>query len=112
MKLIADSLRLSATDLANYLGCRYLTELDRAVAMGKLDKPDYFDPSLAILAKRGAQHEADYVEFLRNKGLRVVALHGKSVDETIKAMKEGFDVIVQATLTLDAGSWSTKPFLV
>ena len=99
MKLIADSLRLSATDLANYLGCRYLTELDRAVAMGKLDKPDYFDPSLAILAKRGAQHEADYVEFLRNKGLRVVALHGKSVDETIKAMKEGFDVIVQATLT-------------
>lgn len=99
MKLTADSLRLSATDLANYLGCRYLTELDRAVATGKLAKPDYFDPSLAILAKRGAQHEADYVEFLRNKGLSIIALHGKPVDDTVEAMKQGFDVIVQATLT-------------
>ena len=99
MKLIAESIRLSATDLANYLGCRYLTELDRAVAMGKLKKPDYFDPSLGILAKRGAQHEADYVEFLRNKGLSIIALHGKPVDDTMEAMKQGYDVIVQATLT-------------
>jgi uncharacterized protein len=99
MKLVADSLRLSATDLANYLGCKHLTDLDRAVAMGKLAKPDWFDPSLAILAKRGAQHESDYVEFLRGKGLSIVTLHGKPVEATVEAMKQGFDVIVQATLT-------------
>ena len=99
MKVVADSIRLSATDLANYLGCRHLTELDRAVAMGKLPKPDWFDPSLAILAKRGAQHEAEYVEFLRAKGHTVSALHGKPQDATVEAMKQGFDVIVQATLS-------------
>jgi uncharacterized protein len=103
MKVVADSIRLSATDLANYLGCRHLTELDRAVATGKLSKPDWFDPSQAILAKRGAQHEAEYVEFLRAKGLSVVALHGKPQDATVEAMKLGFDVIVQATLS--DGNW-------
>jgi predicted RecB family nuclease len=103
MKVVADSIRLSATDLANYLGCRHLTELDRAVARGKLSKPDWFDPSLAILAKRGAQHEAEYVEFLRAKGLSVVALHGKPQEATVEAMKQGFDVIVQATLS--DGNW-------
>jgi predicted RecB family nuclease len=103
MKVVADSIRLSATDLANYLGCRHLTELDRAVATGRLPKPDWFDPSLAILAKRGALHEAEYVEFLRAQGLTVVSLHGKGQDATIDSMKHGVDVIVQATLS--DGNW-------
>ena len=32
MKLDADTLRLSATDLANHLACRHVTALDRGAA--------------------------------------------------------------------------------
>ena len=32
-------LRLSATDLANFLGCRHRTALEMAAAAGKLKRP-------------------------------------------------------------------------
>lgn len=103
MKLDSGTLRLSATDLANYLGCKYLTRLDRSVAMGELPKPDWFDPAMAILAKRGEEHEAAYVEYLRKKGMSIIALKNKPVAETVTAMERGFDVITQATLS--EGRW-------
>lgn len=34
MQLIQNQIRLSASDLVNFLGCRHLTELDREVALG------------------------------------------------------------------------------
>src|ERR1700694_1259763 len=37
MKLLPSGLRLSASDLANHLGCRHLTLLDRGVAEGRID---------------------------------------------------------------------------
>jgi hypothetical protein len=49
VKLISDTLRLSATDLANYLGCKRLTQLNRSVAFGEISKPDWLDPAVAIL---------------------------------------------------------------
>lgn len=103
MKLISDVIRLSATDLANYLGCKPLTQLDRSVALGEMIKPDWFDPALAILAKRGEEHEAAYVAYLHKKGLSIIALKNKPVEATLAAMQLGFDVITQATLA--AGNW-------
>lgn len=103
MKLISTTIRLSATDLANYLGCKHLTQLDRSVALGEMTKPDWFDPALAVLAKRGEEHEAAYVEYLRRKGLTVIALKNKPVEATLDAMQKGIDVITQATLS--EGNW-------
>ncbi|HEY5748407.1 MAG TPA: TM0106 family RecB-like putative nuclease [Chryseolinea sp.] len=104
MRNVSGILYLAATDLSNYLGCKHLSQLDRAVANKELAKPDWFDPALAVLAKRGAQHEAAYVEHLRQKGLTIVDLKNQPTEETVKAMAAGVDVITQATLS--EGVWT------
>ena len=72
MKLLSDSLRLSATDISNHLGCRHRTNLNRAVAEGWLAEPPVADASLKVLYERGLKHEAEYVQHLKSQGLRVV----------------------------------------
>src|ERR1700681_2450493 len=100
MKKTGDSFELSATDLVGYLNCRHLTELDRAVAEGRLPKPKVWDPLLQILATRGSSHEENYVEHLMRAGLDVVRIDGpdisdQSVTATLAAMKRGAPVIAQ-----------------
>jgi predicted RecB family nuclease len=96
--------QLSATDLSNHLGCDHLTQLNRLVALGELSKPDWNDPSLAVLVKRGEEHEAAYVEFLKHKGLTTIYLKNQPVGATLDAMKNGIDVLVQAKLERE--SWT------
>ena len=100
MKLTDSRLLLSATDLANHLACRHLTELDRAVAEGRQPGPAWRDPALELLQQRGLAHEQSYVEHLRAEGLNVVELRDidgeTAVDRTLTAMQAGADAIVQA----------------
>jgi uncharacterized protein len=98
---------LAATDLAGFLGCRHLTQLNRAVAMGTRAAPPYWaDVQRDALIERGAAHERDYVEHLRNLGLSVVTVDGvdataTAVAQTSNAMAQGVDVIVQGALARD-----------
>ena len=110
------TLQLSATDLSNFLGCKHRTALDMAVAAGLRGKPATFeDPLLELLFKRGLDHEAAYVEWLKAQGLSVEDLsrfdslsqQDELVAATIEAMKAGVDVIVQGGL-LD-NNWFGKP---
>jgi uncharacterized protein len=115
MQKTGATIRLSATDIDNHLACAHLTELDRAVAEGRLKAPAWKDPMLQLLRERGFLHEKAYIEHLRAKGLTVVELRGNdgvtrsadraqdtehtaAVDRTLSAMKTGADVIVQAEL--------------
>ncbi len=86
-------LRLAATDISNHLACRHLTQLDRAVAEGRLAAPSWSDPSLALLQKRGFEHERAFIKHLRAQGLKVVEPEqesGKlSVDQALQAMRPG-----------------------
>jgi predicted RecB family nuclease len=96
MKLDSGRLVISATDLSNYLACDHLTELNRQIAVEGLKLSYYQDPVLEILRQRGYEHEALYVKHLEMQGLKVIDLKNKPKDETMKAMRAGFDVIVQA----------------
>ncbi|HZN03508.1 MAG TPA: TM0106 family RecB-like putative nuclease, partial [Candidatus Polarisedimenticolia bacterium] len=108
MKRTGDTLRLSATDLANHLACRHLSHLDLAVARGLRRPPDWNSPDAAILRERGEEHEDAFLTHLAAKGLRI-ARPGDGPDDdagfarTLAAMREGADVIAQATLV--DGSW-------
>src|SRR5947209_6736591 len=108
MRQTGDSLRLSATDLANHLACHHLSHLDLAVARGQRSPPDFYAPDVAVLRERGNEHEIAFLSHLERQGLRT-ARPGEGHDEagaferTLSAMREGADVIVQATL-LD-GRW-------
>jgi predicted RecB family nuclease len=104
----AGVLRSSPTDLANFLACRHKTTLDLLTADGKLAPPTWTDPLAAVLRERGQEHENAYVATLSAEGLRVKDLtrpdgasrkdDGVAVGETLAAIREGWDVIVQAAL--------------
>ncbi|HTP59097.1 MAG TPA: TM0106 family RecB-like putative nuclease, partial [Spirochaetia bacterium] len=98
-------LRLAATDISNHLACRHLTQLDRAVAEGRLPAPRWRDPNLAVLQQRGFEHERAYIAHLRAQGLSIAEpaeAGGKlSMEKTAEAMRAGADVIVQAELRKD-----------
>lgn len=108
MKLLGEQFRLSATDLSNHLACLHLTTLDRAVTLGRLKPPTYWDPRLAVLRERGLAHERAFLDHLREQGLDVVEMDQTLDAEaalacTRAAMNEGVHVIAQATLL--AGDW-------
>jgi predicted RecB family nuclease len=106
MKIVSGTIELAATDLSNHLGCAHMTELNRALALKQRAKPTGFDPSLAILAERGEEHEKAYIQYLQNKGLSIINLDGKSPEATIEAMQQGIEVIVQAGVSLEG--WNGK----
>lgn len=102
MKLTLNGFRLSPTDLSNHLSCEHLTQLARQVALDEIKPPQYHDPALDVLIKRGQEHEAAYVEYLKaRKGLTSVDLRGQDAEATVEAMRNGVEVIVQAKLERD-----------
>src|SRR5262245_53152956 len=108
MKLTTQGLRLAATDLANHLACRHLSHLDLQLAHGLRQKPKSYRADVAILQERGAEHEAAFLRHLETQGRKITRLadrpdEGGAFEQTLGAMRDGADVIVQATL-LD-GDW-------
>lgn len=97
----------AASDLNNFLECRHLTELERRVALGLAERPPQ-DESASLLARKGNEHEHNYLN-------RLVAEHGEDVvifeapavrtfaglraaeEQTIAAMERGARLIYQAT---------------
>ena len=108
MRLIADTIELSATDVSNFLGCRHRTGLDLAVALGA-PQPHRHDPLVEALRARGEEHERRYVDSLVAQGLDVLDLRG--VDDrparTVSAIRGGVPVILQADLR--ANGWQGSP---
>ena len=80
MKIVAGHPRLSASDLANHLGCRYLTALDLAAAEGRIDSPMWRDPGLAVLQERGLEHEQAYLDHLAGDGVTITRLEPDDAD--------------------------------
>ena len=108
MQHLADHrLFYSATDLTNFLGCRHLTVLERLAAGKVIRRPFFDDPMLELLQERGLEHERSHVQHLANNGRRVVEIarhDSEALAATIKAMRDGADVIVQGRL--EHGSWA------
>ncbi|MFL5776668.1 MAG: TM0106 family RecB-like putative nuclease [Chloroflexota bacterium] len=115
MQLIDGRPVYAATDLVAYLACEHLTQLERAALAGLVDRPMRADPELDIIRKRGFEHEKRYLADLMAGGRRAVtiALDGSIEDrgdqlraaaaETVAAMRDGADLIYQATFF--NGTW-------
>jgi predicted RecB family nuclease len=106
MDLRGDRPLFYASDLTNFIGCRHLTVLERLVAHKLTKRPFFDDPMLEILRERGLAHEQEYVRRLARAGKSVVEITRSSdaLAETIAAMAEGADVIVQGRL--EHGAWA------
>ena len=106
MQKIDSGLYFSATDLVNFIECEHLTALDlRGLSDGEFRASKVKqDESAELIARKGTEHEHAYLERLRSEGRVVVdiaAAGGSLADKvarTLVAMREGPDVIFQATL--------------
>src|SRR5436190_703788 len=101
MKLHNGDLRLSASDVSNYLACRHLTSLDQLAALGRLKPDRQFDVGFEKLVERGEAHEARVLARFRADGLHVVEIpesKAEAVAATLVALREGAAVIYQGVL--------------
>jgi len=105
MKIVNQTLLLSAGDLSHHMACKHLTTLNQAAALGTLEMPKPRDPSLAALQKRGLELEQYYLKAFQERGLTLSIPADKeeesSLNRTINAMKAGIDIIYQASLQLN-----------
>ena len=72
MKITRAHLRLAASDVANFLACRRLTQLDLLMARKELRPLREFDIGFQDLVRRGEVHERAVLERFRADGLDVV----------------------------------------
>src|SRR6266851_6334089 len=109
MRFIDGQVRLSASDVANFLACRHLTRLDLLRARGILKPPYFNDAGFDDLVKRGEAHEQTILQGFRDRDLRVIEMPpshqnvAAGAAATAAAISSGADVIYQAVLTREAG---------
>lgn len=118
MKLIQDvELRVSASDLSNFLACRHLTRLDTARAHGRVPHPHLRDVGRDALAARGDQHEEAVRSRFQERGWAIETIpidweHPEvSAERTRAAIARGADVIDQAVF-LDGDRYGRADFLI
>jgi uncharacterized protein len=105
MRLVANQLVFSPTDLTHFLACEYLSRLEIEVANGRVLK-EYRTAQADLLAAKGDAHERAQVEQFERRGLRVVRIGeaGAQFDwdanarETQGATIASRDVIYQGVL--------------
>ena len=105
MKVTDGRVRVAASDVANFLACRRLTQLDLARARGELRPPREFDIGFRDLVRRGEVHERAVLERFRADGLDVADVSGAEDEAgaTAEAIRGGAGVVYQGTLTGAAG---------
>ena len=106
-KLEDEKILYSPTDLVNFLGCPYSTFLDVKNLFQTLE-PRPEDPMLELLQTKGLEHEQQYLQQLKNQGLKCVEIPqglelSDRMQQTQEAMRDGADVIYQAVLR--KGAW-------
>jgi uncharacterized protein len=106
IKIVGDELRVSASDVANFVACQHLSRLDLLHARGELRRVQEFDLGFEDLVKRGEAHEAEVLGRFRADG-RVIAeisvvpdagAVAEAAEATREAVRDGADVIYQGAL--------------
>jgi uncharacterized protein len=102
VRLLDGVVRVSASDLSNFLACRHLTRLDAAVAKGLVAKPHLKDVGFEQLVKRGEDHERGVLAGFRAKGWDIREIPSgnddEAVQQTLVALDAGVEVVYQGAL--------------
>ena len=101
MKFTEGRLRLSASDVANFLACQQLTQLDLQAARGERRPTRDYDIGFQDLVRRDEEHELTVLNQFLAQGHEVADLtHAEDPPGATKAaIQAGTEVIYQATLT-------------
>ncbi|MGH3191269.1 MAG: hypothetical protein ACRDOL_29285, partial [Streptosporangiaceae bacterium] len=99
MEIVAGGLRVAASDVANFLACQQVTQLDLAKARGELRPPQAVDLGFDDLVRRGEEHERAVLERFRGAGHEIADLGGTwDSAATADAVRAGVGVVYQGTL--------------
>jgi predicted RecB family nuclease len=116
-----NSLIVSPSDLNGYLQRRHLTRLDLARARGDRSHEPGRGAGTDLVAQKGEEHEAAYLDSLKARGMEVVEIELTEDDDpatrreslaeaaqvTEEAMRAGAEVIYQATFLRPRILWGT-----
>jgi uncharacterized protein len=109
MRNIDGDIRLSASDLMRFKGCRHATTLDlRHMEVGDLE-PAADGDEAELLQRQGDAHELAFLDALRTDGRSIADIPKtglkleESVEATVRAMAEGPEVIFQGAFL--GGAW-------
>jgi predicted RecB family nuclease len=101
-------LLFSPSDLGNFVACEHLTQLEVAVAHGRLTRPSVENAFAELIQRKGAEHEQAFLDALRGAGHVVIEVGlGEAHDfeaaarSTAEAMRAGAAYIYQAVLVAD-----------
>jgi predicted RecB family nuclease len=104
VRITEGRLRLSASDVADFLAYQQLTRLELLRARGELRPPREVDLGFQELVRRGEEHERDVLERFHADGLDVTEISQTSdaaaAAATLEAIRGGADLIYQGTLTV------------
>ncbi|KIA82613.1 recombinase RecB [Kaistella solincola] len=92
----------SASDLANHIHCKHLTNLNHHAVTGVLEKSFTSNRSLILLRERGEEFEQAILSEYENGGKTVFKVDkdpAVAYKQTVAAMKSGYDFIYQARLS-------------
>jgi hypothetical protein len=91
MKIVEGRVRVAASDVANFLACQELTQLDLRAARRTLRPPHAVDLGFEDLVRRGEEHERGVLEGFRADGWEVADLSeaGDPVGATAAAIRAG-----------------------
>ncbi len=104
MQISDGRLRLSASDVANFLACRHLTRLDLLKARHQLQPPETFDLGFEELVRRGIAHEQQILDEFSKDGLQITGIssapgaEAEAASATLDAMRSGAEIIYQGVL--------------
>ncbi len=109
MRMQDDGIRLSASDLMRFKGCRHATTLDLRYMEHRDITPAADGDEVELLQRQGDEHEFAYLEELKRSGRSVVEVPKdgipleRSVELTREALRAGPDVVFQGAIM--GGAW-------
>ena len=108
MQRHGNQLLFAPLDLGNFVACEHLTQLELAAVLGETTRPSFSNAYVDLIAHKGAEHERNFLEALRDAGNAVieVGLDGDrnfavAAEITATAMRAGSKYIYQAAFLID-----------
>ncbi len=108
MQFLGGQLLCSPSDLANFIACEHLTQLELAVALGEGTRPNFENTYADLIKRKGEEHERGFLEALRAAGHVVVQIglgedrdYAAAAKATAEAIASRSEYIYQAVFLAD-----------
>jgi uncharacterized protein len=108
MQRLEGQLLCSPSDLANFVACEHLTQLELGIALEGGRRPTVENAYADLIKRKGEEHEAGFLESLEMAGRRVTHVGLREPPDfevaaraTVEAMRAGAEYVYQAVFFLD-----------